>query len=560
MTIQSATSETARAGAAPPTGAPIVQGTAPAGATSIASGSNGRPARSRKRLVLLALFVVAIIAAIVIGIPRLHYAWTHVSTDDAAIGSHVTYVSPRITGMATEVLVDDNQFVQPGTVLVRLDAAPVRIMVQQKQAALDRARLEVDQQVAALDVAQAQVEQARSQVRGEIAAARASGILVSVTRDLVRYAVASIQSAGANLAQQQANLRMTQGDVARATALPDSAMSQEDRAHRQAAMETAQAQVDSAEQSLQQSRALLGLPDDREHPTTVPSDIAQTYSGVRYAAAAAQSSFAQLGVADSLNMAIDDLKSRFMNTSDDQLVQQSPAVKVAESRARQARAFLGGEGFDPNHRYDLPSVRLAQADLDEARLQLSYTEITAPVAGFVTRREVTVGTHVDAGQNLLAICPLQNVWVEANFKETQLGDLRVGQAVDIYVDAYPGRTFRGRVGGFSPGTGSVLSMLPPENATGNYVKVVQRLPVRIELTEPISPETPLFTGLSVQPDVDITSTPTGPDAGQRLLGTASTPVATVSTETGASGTAINPPPGREPIAPLPTAAVDRGTR
>jgi membrane fusion protein (multidrug efflux system) len=129
---------------------------------------------------------------------------------------------------------------------------------------------------------------------------------------------------------------------------------------------------------------------------------------------------------------------------------------------------------------------------------------------------VNPGTQVDIGQGLMAIRPLNDVWVEANFKETQLADLRIGQSVDIYVDAYPGKIFHGRVGGFSPGTGAVLSLLPPENATGNFVKVVQRLPVRIELTDAPSTETPLFTGLSVVPEVDIHSKPTGADAGQRL--------------------------------------------
>ncbi len=130
------------------------------------------------------------------------------------------------------------------------------------------------------------------------------------------------------------------------------------------------------------------------------------------------------------------------------------------------------------------------------------------------------GTFVSVGQPLLTIRPLSDVWIDANFKETQLADLRLGQKVEIYVDAYPGKVFHGRVAGFSPGTGAINSLLPPENATGNFVKVVQRLPVRIDLTEPNPKDTPLFAGLSVDPEVDIRSQPEGPDAGRRLLSAA----------------------------------------
>ena len=151
-------------------------------------------------------------------------------------------------------------------------------------------------------------------------------------------------------------------------------------------------------------------------------------------------------------------------------------------------------------------------------MNVGYTEIRAAISGYVSNRAVNKGNQVQVGQMLMAIRPLQEVWIDANFKETQLGKLRIGHPVDIYVDAYPGRVFRGRVAGFNAGTGAAMSLLPPQNATGNFVKVVQRLPVRIELTEPPPKETPLFVGLSVVPEVDFSATPTGESAGERLLG------------------------------------------
>lgn len=126
-------------------------------------------------------------------------------------------------------------------------------------------------------------------------------------------------------------------------------------------------------------------------------------------------------------------------------------------------------------------IRQREAALREARLRLAYTTIAAPIAGQVTRKRVEVGNQVDVGQALMVLVPLNHLWIEANFKETQLARVRPGQRAEVRIDTYPGRAFRGRVHSIMAGTGSALSLLPPENATGNWVKVVQRIPVRIEL-------------------------------------------------------------------------------
>ena len=174
------------------------------------------------------------------------------------------------------------------------------------------------------------------------------------------------------------------------------------------------------------------------------------------------------------------------------LVEKAPAVQVARA-----------------------AVTRAERQLDDARLRLSYTDISSEIAGYVQDRSVHPGDRVQPGQTLLSIRP-DHVWIEANYKETQIRDIRIGQPVDLHVDAYPDRVFQGRVSGFSPGTGLSESLLPPQNATGNYVKVTQRLPVRIELTEPNPADTPLFIGMSVVPRVRFKEKPTGPGAGGRL--------------------------------------------
>jgi membrane fusion protein (multidrug efflux system) len=161
------------------------------------------------------------------------------------------------------------------------------------------------------------------------------------------------------------------------------------------------------------------------------------------------------------------------------LIENAPAVKQAQARLEQARA-----------------------DLDQANLNLSYCTVVSEIDGLVTRRNVNPGNNVSVGQSLMAVRSLTEIWVDANFKETQLGDLRIGQQVRLEVDMYGSRReFKGYISGFTMGTGQTLALLPPQNATGNFVKIVQRLPVRIEIPDYNPEKAPLFAGLSVVPYV-----------------------------------------------------------
>ena len=194
-----------------------------------------------------------------------------------------------------------------------------------------------------------------------------------------------------------------------------------------------------------------------------------------------------------------------------QLMKEAPIVKQAEAKVAQA-----------------------QRNLDQALLDLRYCDVVAEIDGVVTRRNVNPGNNVVAGQGLMAIRSLKEIWIDANFKETQLAELRIGQPVDLDVDMYGSRhNFRGRISGFTMGTGSTLALLPAQNATGNFVKVVQRLPVRIDVLDYDPEQDPLFIGLSVEPRVRIKEQPTGPDAGKFLqpLAVQSQPSATTAAET-----------------------------
>ena len=175
-------------------------------------------------------------------------------------------------------------------------------------------------------------------------------------------------------------------------------------------------------------------------------------------------------------------------------------LAAASQQVASALADLGG---DPNAPADkLPIVRQAQATLDHALLELSYTIVHAPIDGVVTKVEqIQTGDHVDAAAPLFALMSASDLWVEANFKETQLTYMRPGEHTTITVDAYPGRIFHGTVTSTSPGTGSSFSLLPPENSSGNWVKVVQRLPVRISIDD-ADPKRPLAAGMSATAEVD----------------------------------------------------------
>ena len=175
---------------------------------------------------------------------------------------------------------------------------------------------------------------------------------------------------------------------------------------------------------------------------------------------------------------------------------------LAEHQLTQAEAALGSQ-YDDHSRYDRPVVKQAQASLEGAKLDLSYTRLTAPFTGIVTHKTAHVGNRVQVGEPLMAIVPLSKLYVTANFKETQLTDVRVGQKAEIVADIYPGYTYQGHVDSISMGTGAAFSLLPPENATGNWVKVVQRVPVKIVIDGKIPEDKPLRLGLSVEVSIDL---------------------------------------------------------
>jgi membrane fusion protein (multidrug efflux system) len=305
-------------------------------------------------------------------------------------------------------------------------------------------------------------------------------------------AQADLANAQAQYVQATTNVPITQvnvGTTVRTSGL-DVKSATDQVAQAQKEVDAAKARVDQANANAVKAQ----LDVDRYTPLVQKDVISkQQYDAAVAAAAAAKAAvveaesnvLAQQNAVESAQQKLSQAQAQAQ-----QSVQNGPGqVRVEQSRATAAAA----------------AIKEAQARVEQARLNLSYTKITAPVAGIVNKKNVEVGANLSAGQDLMTIVPLTNLWVTANFKETQLDRMRPGQKVTLKVDAYGGRKFSGTVTQVGGATGSLLSLFPPENATGNYVKVVQRIPVRIDFTNLAQEDGDyvLRPGLSVTPVVEV---------------------------------------------------------
>jgi membrane fusion protein (multidrug efflux system) len=427
-----------------------------------------------KRPAFLIGATIVLLVAALLGIRYWLYARSHETTDDAFIDGHIIQVSPKASGYVARIYVTDNQQVNAGDLLAELDARDYEAKVAQAKAALDAGLAQQHQAQTQVTLTRANtrsnVQQAAAGVRQARSGVEGAQANAAAERTRISQAASGVSSAQANVDQSRAELTASLAEAARANAdvLRYQALYSKDEISRQqldaavAAARTADAQVEVARQKVAASEAQVNVARSAELAQAHTAQRAQTQiTGAQAQVGEAQGRLAQA------------------NTAPQQ-------VAVSEAQAQTAGA-------------NLESLRAA---LDAAELELSYTKIYAPETGRVTRKAVEVGALVQVGQPLMAVVPGE-VWVTANFKESQIGKIRPGQSAEVKVDAYSDKTFKAHVDSIQAGTGARFSLLPAENATGNYVKVVQRIPVKIVFDESPDPQHLLAPGMSVVPEVKV---------------------------------------------------------
>jgi len=439
-----------------------------------AVGDAETPTKRRRPPVPVIIALVLGLAAAVYGVERYIHGLSYEDSDDAFIDGTVAQVSPRVPGHILEVDVSDNQHVAAGELLCTLDPADFEAALAGAKAAL-----------------------AAAQARAETAAADLAMIRKTAPAE-VEKEQGSVAAAEAAQSTAQVRLALAQSMLAQAKARVSAAEAAVEQA--QAAAEAAEAEASRAESDLARYQALFDsggitaaqLDQFTTAATATGANARATQRGV--AAAQAQVVEAQAGL-QSAQESVRQAESQ-INES---------AGKADEARGGLAKARVADERIaraEAQRAQALADVEQSAAAVQQAELNLSYTRIVAPITGTVTKKSIEVGTYARPGQALMAIVS-DDKWVVANFKETQLERMRVGQPVAIRIDAYPDLHLHGHIDSMQRGTGSRFSLLPAENATGNYVKVVQRVPVKIVLDDPLPEDRPIALGLSVVPEVKV---------------------------------------------------------
>ncbi|MHB9036803.1 MAG: HlyD family secretion protein [Armatimonadota bacterium] len=433
------------------------------------------------------------------------------TTDDAQIEGHLVPISSRVSGHVLSVNVVDNELVRKDHLLIQLDPRDYQEKVRRAEADLAASREQASasgkqvsvaqktapssqsQAEASVSSARAAVASARAQMASAVAQANSADAQVGAARQVVAAARSDVDASDAQVTAAEAAVEAVQANATSAAAQAKKAASDLRRyrdiyaagatsqqslesyettnTSAQAALHAAQQQVNSSKAALNQAKAGRARADAslRRANAQLDSAIAgasQAHSGIDTAEAEVSRTVALLKQSEAAH-------------AGSKTVSEQVAISKSQRNAAQA------------------AIKQSLAQLHDARLQLAYTRIASPVTGIVSEKSVQLGQYVQPGQMLMAVVPLTDVWVVANFKETQSGRMKRGMRAVFTVDAYPGITIRGRVDSIGAATVAKFSLLPPENASGNFVKVVQRIPVKIVLDQPIPKGVTLRPGQNV---------------------------------------------------------------
>jgi membrane fusion protein, multidrug efflux system len=384
--------------------------------------------------------------AIVLVLLALAVAWYifngRVTTDDAQVDCHITTMAPQVPGYVVSLVINDNTPVKEGDLLVQIDPREYEAEVAQAKANLDFAEAQASSAQIQIGLTRATTTHSTS---GAVAQKESDAAdYVSSQAQLEQSATANLQVAEANLAAKRATNERAQADLSRYTPL----LKTDD---------VSKYQYDAVEATARVSKSDLAAAEQQ---------LSAAQQAVLIARANARSAQARVSRSE----------SQFMETK-----AREQQVPIAEATYKSA----------------LAAVERAKAALQQAELNLAYTHITAPITGQVTQKSVDLGQYVSPGQLLFTIVPLDQVYITANFKETQLENVAPGQTVRIHVDTYH-EDFEGRVDSIAGAAGSRQALLPPQNATGNFIKVVQRIPVKILVKPNKNPNLVLRPGMNVE--------------------------------------------------------------
>ncbi len=351
-----------------------------------------------------------------------YYAHGREETDDAYVDGHITYISSRISGTVTLVLVDEHQSVKKEQLLILLDPRDQQTKVDEEKASLDEAQYQAVAAQSKIGQSSFSAQGQTAQATGDINSGQAG---IAAARQSVLQARDQIRQAKARLRELVAQEAYARTDFERyKTVFEDRAVTRQQYDKAQQSLQVATAQREQSEENLRQCQKL-----ELQAQSRVEGALAQ------------------------------------LDKSKGTLTSAKATVAQGRIDEQQYQAMLA-------------SMQRHKAALSQAQLQLSYAQISAPVDGRIGKKSVEIGQRVEPGQTLMSV--VQNeFWIMANFKETQVGKMHVGQVAEIKIDTFPDHTFRGRVSSLSPASGAKFSMLPPDNATGNFTKIVQRIPVKI---------------------------------------------------------------------------------
>jgi membrane fusion protein (multidrug efflux system) len=429
--------------------------------------------RRRPPVLVLVIAAIVVVAVVIWGVRYLGYANSHQTTDDARVDADTVTVTSKIQERVREILVDTDQPVRKGQVIIRLDDTDERAALQQARAGLEAQRANARAAQESVALTRAQVAAQATQGAGGIAAAQSS---IQSASAQAQSAQQQADAARAAIGQAQAQLRVAQSQVPSARAAL--ARANADLARYTALVRTG----DIASQQLDAQRAAQAQAQAQYQSAVDNAAAAQTgitQAQARYTSAIAAANAASAGIGAQQGQ---------LQTAQGRLSESDNPYRVSTTQAQANAAFAQTGSL-------LAQVKAAQDRVD-------YTVIRSPIDGIVGAKNTAIGASVAAGQSLMTIVPSTGLYVTANYKETQLGNVKPGQPVDIKVDAYKGVTFRGHVAAIAPASQNTFSLVPAQNATGNFVKVTQRLPVRIIVDNP-PPDKPLRVGMSVVTSIQV---------------------------------------------------------